>query len=172
MNFRCQQLSKTFDGVRAIDALDLELPSKGITAIIGPNGAGKTTLINCLTGFLRPDQGQSFLGKTEITHMPPHRIARLGVARTFQDLRLISNVSVLDNVLTACPGQRGEGLLHALLGFGVKREEVVNRKRALELLKFVELTEMVDDPAGELSYGQQKVLTLAVCLDRHWEDHG
>ena len=97
--FRCKNLSKSFDGVHAVDGVTLEFPGSGITAIIGPNGAGKTTLLNVLTSFLKPDAGNCFLGAHETSHLPPHRIARLGVARTFQDLRLISQVSVLENVL-------------------------------------------------------------------------
>lgn len=162
--FRCESLSKSFDGIRALDGVTLSLPSSGITAIIGPNGAGKTTLFNVFNGFLRPDRGRCFLGETETTRRAPHRIARLGVARTFQDLRLISLVSVLDNVLTACPKQRGERLLPALTRAGVKKEEATNEVKAMELLRFVGLEEKAQTPAGELSYGQQKLLTLAVCL--------
>ncbi len=162
--FRCQKLSKSFDGVHAIDGVTLEFPASGITAIIGPNGAGKTTLLNVLTGFLRPKAGRCFLGERETTHLPPHRIARLGVARTFQDLRLIGQVSVLDNVLVARPHQRGERLLPALLRFGVADEEACNRDEAMRWLRFVGLEKKAEDLAGEMSYGQQKLLTLAVCL--------
>jgi ABC-type branched-subunit amino acid transport system ATPase component len=161
---RCQGLTKTFDGVQALDEVRLDFPSEEITAIIGPNGAGKTTLLNVLTGFLRPDGGRCFLGEREITHLPPHRIARFGVVRTFQDLRLILQVSVLDNVLLACPRQRGEHLLAALLRFGVAAEEARNREEAMQLLRFVGLEEKANELAGELSYGQQKLLTLACCL--------
>ncbi len=163
-SFRCECVRKAFDGVHALDGVTLSLPTEGITAIIGPNGAGKTTLLNVLTGFLRPEQGRCCLGETETTRMAPHRIARLGVARTFQDLRLIQFVSVLDNVMTARPNQRGERLLPALTRIGVAREERENRAKAMELLEFVGLAEKAMDPAGELSYGQQKLLTLAVCL--------
>jgi branched-chain amino acid transport system ATP-binding protein len=162
--FRCDNLCKTFEGVHAIDRVSVAFPASGNTAIIGPNGAGKTTLLNVLTGFLRPNAGRCFLGARETTHLPPHEIARLGVARTFQDLRLIGQVSVLDNVLLARPNQRGEGLLSALVRRGVKHEESENRQKAIELLQFVGLNEKAEDAAGELSYGQQKLLTLACCL--------
>lgn len=111
--FRCDGLCKSFDGVHALVDVHLQFPPSGIIAIIGPNGAGKTTLLNVLTGFLRPEAGRCFLGEREITHLPPHLIARLGIARTFQDLRLILQVSALDNVLLARPCQRGERLLAA-----------------------------------------------------------
>ena len=161
---RCDGLQKSFDGVCALADVGLELPPTGITAVIGPNGAGKTTLLNILTGFLRPDRGQCFLGEREMTHLSPHRIARLGIARTFQDLRCILQVSVLDNVLLARPNQRGETLLGALLRFGVAAEEDRNREAAERLLTFVGLADKDSELAGELSYGQQKLLTLACCV--------
>jgi branched-chain amino acid transport system ATP-binding protein len=133
-------------------------------AIIGPNGAGKTTLLNVITGFLRPDVGQAFLGERELTRLPAYKIARLGIARTFQDLRLISQVSVLENVLVARPNQKGEGLLRLLFRVGVAAEEKQNREQAMHWLKFVGLDAYKNDAAGELSYGQQKLLTLACCL--------
>ena len=163
-SLRCVELSKSFDGVRALDHIDLTFPTAGITAIIGPNGAGKTTLINLLTGFLRPDAGKCFLGGQEITRLSPHEIARLGIARTFQDLRLILQVPVLDNVMLARPLQRGETLLGALLRIGVAKEESENREAAMVLLRFVGLEERANDLTGKLSYGQQKLLTIACCL--------
>jgi ABC-type branched-subunit amino acid transport system ATPase component len=161
---RCEALEKTFGGTRALASVTLEFPTSGITAVIGPNGAGKTTLINILTGFIRPDSGRCFLGKREITRMAPHRIARLGLARTFQDLRLIQQITVLDNVMLARPNQRGERLFYALFRFGVRAEEARNREEAMRLLKFVGLEEKAAELAGELSYGEQKLLTLACCL--------
>jgi ABC-type branched-subunit amino acid transport system ATPase component len=161
---RCENVRKSFDGIHALDGVTVEFPSSGITAIIGPNGAGKTTLINVLTGFLRPNDGRCFLGEREVTRMAPHRIARLGVARTFQDLRLISLVSLLENVMIARPNQRGERLWPALFRAGVAAEESRNCEEAMRWLRFVGLEEKAQEPAGELSYGQQKLLTLAVCL--------
>jgi len=163
-SFRCKGLSKSFDGVRAIADLDIEFPSSEITSIIGPNGAGKTTLINLLTGFVRPDVGRCFLGEHDITRLAPDRIARLGVARTFQDLKLILQVPVLDNMMLARPHQAGETLIGALLRIGVAKEEMRNRDEAIRLLRLVGLEEKATDLAGELSYGQQKLLTLACCL--------
>jgi neutral amino acid transport system ATP-binding protein len=163
-SFRFIGLCKSFNSIRALVDVTLELPSTGITAIIGPNGAGKTTLINVLTGFLRADSGQFFLGQREITYLAAHSIAKLGVARTFQDLRLILKVPVLENVMLARPNQRGETLAGALLRVGVAKEEMQNRDEAIHLLRFVGLEEKAIDLAGELSYGQQKLLTVACCL--------
>lgn len=162
--FRCDGLCKSFDGIHALASVHLQFPPSGIVAVIGPNGAGKTTLLNILTGFLCPEAGHCFLGNREITALSPHRIAQLGVARTFQDLRLILQTSALENVLLARPCQKGERMLAALLRFGVAEEEARNREEALRLLRFVGLAEKADDLAGELSYGQQKLLTLACCL--------
>jgi ABC-type branched-subunit amino acid transport system ATPase component len=157
-------LSKSFDGTRALAEVSVEFSSSGIIAIIGPNGAGKTTLINVLTGFLRADSGRSFLGERELAGLAPHKIARFGIGRTFQDLRLINLVSALENVMLARPNQKGERLLPALFRFGVAVEEKRNHEEAMCLLRFVGLEEKAKEPAGELSYGQQKLLTLACCL--------
>jgi ABC-type branched-subunit amino acid transport system ATPase component len=161
---RCQSVSKSFDGVKALSSLDITFPSKGIAAIIGPNGAGKTTMLNVMTGFLKPESGRCFLGEFDITGISPQRIVQLGVARTFQNLRLILQVSVLDNIMLAKPGQRGESFLGAISGIGVTREESTNREEAIDLLTFVGLEAMANELAGALSYGQQKLLTLACCL--------
>lgn len=161
---RCDNLSKSFGGVQALANVSLEFPTSGIVAIIGPNGAGKTTLLNVVTRFLRPSSGQVFLGDSELTRLPAHKIARLGIARTFQDLRLISQVSVLENVLVARPNQKGERLLRALFRFGVAVEEKKNREAAMHWLNFVGLDRAAKQQTGELSYGQQKLLTLACCL--------
>lgn len=161
---RCEGLSKSFDATQALAQVTLEFPTSGITAVIGPNGAGKTTLVNILTGFIRPDSGRCLLGKREITRMAPHRIARLGLARTFQDLRLIQQITVLDNVMLARPNQRGERLFYALFRFGVRAEEARNREQATHLLRVVGLEEKAAELAGDLSYGEQKLLTLACCL--------
>lgn len=161
---RCESLSKSFDGVKALDGVTLHLPKTGIIALVGPNGAGKTTLLNVITGFLRPDGGRCFLADEELTRLTPHRIVQLGIARTFQDLRVIKLISVLDNVMLARPEQKGEHLWRALTRFGVGAQENSNRAQAVELLRFVGLEERSRDPAGSLSYGQQKLLTLACCL--------
>ena len=161
---RCENVRKAFDGIQALDGVDLAFPPSGVVAIIGPNGAGKTTLLSIMTGFLRPDAGNVFLGQQDISRQPPHRVAHLGIARTFQDLRLIRRMSVVENVMLARPGQRGEGLFYGLFRFGVGEEETANRQASMGILAFVGLEERANELAGELSYGQQKLLTLAVCL--------
>jgi neutral amino acid transport system ATP-binding protein len=163
-SLRCEKVSKAFGGVAAINGVTVEFLASGITSIIGPNGAGKTTLLNVLTGCVRPDQGRCFVGTHETTQLAPHRIAQMGVVRTFQDLRLIRGVSALENVLLARPGQRGERLLPALVRSRGGAEERENEKEARRLLEFARLDDKADELAGELSYGQQKLLTLACCV--------
>ncbi|MBF0605155.1 MAG: ABC transporter ATP-binding protein [Nitrospirae bacterium] len=157
-------LRKKFGGTAALSDVSLSFTNEGTVALIGPNGAGKTTLLNIISGFLAPDSGQVFLGATEITGMAPYRIAKLGIVRTFQELRIIRNLSTLDNVMLSRPEQLGENLLHALLRLRSKQGEIDNRQTAFQLLEIVGLEEKSIDPAGSLSYGQQKLLALACCL--------
>lgn len=160
----CRDLSVRFDGVQALYAVNLSFKAPAIIAIIGPNGAGKTTLLNVITGFLRPDTGTCHVEGKLISGMPPWRVSNLGIARTFQDLRLVRSVSVLENVLLARPRQSGERLIPALVGRSVRREEEQNREAAIQALVAVGLDRQASALAGELSYGQQKLLTLACCL--------
>ena len=157
-------LCKSFGGHHVLQEVSFHFSSPRIVAIIGPNGAGKTTLLNVLTGFLAADSGDCTLDQRSITHLPPHRIVQLGAAPTFQDLRLIRQVSVRENVLLARPQQKGENLVSALWGFGVEQQEKHNRQVAMKLLHFVGLEKMASNLVAELSYGQQKLLSLACCL--------
>lgn len=163
-DLRCVELTRRFGGVEAVSGVNLTFLGTGVTAIIGPNGAGKTTLLNLLTGVLRPDSGYCALGSHAVSQMARHQVADLGIGRTFQEVRLVRRVSVLENVMTARPHQRGEGLLGALTGIGVRRDEERNAAHARTLLQYVGLDAKASEPAGTLSFGQQKLLTLAVCL--------
>ena len=107
-------VSKTFDGVKAVDGLSLAVEEHQIASLIGPNGAGKTTLFNLICGFLHSDGGSIVFRGKALDGMGPHHVARLGVGRTFQDLRLIRKVSVLDNIMLGFQNQAGEGVLHSL----------------------------------------------------------
>lgn len=161
---RCENLCKAFEGTPALDGIGVSFPPSGVVGIIGPNGAGKTTFLNVLTGFLRPNAGTVYLGRTKLTHLPPRDIVRAGISRTFQELRVVTLISVLENVMLARPNQSGERLWRALSRIGVEREEHRNRTEAERLLEFVGLADRAGEPAGELSYGQQKLLSLACCL--------
>jgi len=158
------EVSKSFDGVVAVDGMSMTLCERRITSIIGPNGSGKTTLLNLIGGFVFPDRGDILLRGQRISGMRPYRIAALGVARTFQNLRLLRRATLIDNVLLAFQHQAGEGVFCALTGWKTRREEKASQATARELLAFVGLEGKAYELAGSLSYGQQKLVTLACCL--------
>ncbi|MBI2555234.1 MAG: branched-chain amino acid ABC transporter ATP-binding protein/permease [Candidatus Rokubacteria bacterium] len=160
-----RDVTKSFGGIRALDNLSLTLEEGRITGLIGPNGAGKTTAFNLITGFLEPDAGSIMYRGRELRGAKPHEISRLGIARSFQDLRLFPRMTVLDNVVVALPGQRTERL--SLIFFAaphVVRAERENLRRAYELLAFVGLAEKAGELAEDLSYAEQKLLVLARLL--------
>ena len=160
---KVEALSKHFNGVQAVRDVSFSLQKGTATSLIGPNGAGKTTLFNMICGYLKPDLGSiMFMGK-ELQGAPPHAIAAMGIGRTFQNLRVIKMLTVLDNVLLSFSDRQMQGfpgIFNALR----KDPEAKNRERAKELLDFVGLSEKTNNPAGSLSYGQQKLLSLACCL--------
>jgi branched-chain amino acid transport system ATP-binding protein len=171
LGIRCERLSKRFNGLKALREVSLSLPRPGIVGVVGPNGSGKTTLLNVLTGFLAPDEGRWFIDEKEGTRRPPYAIARLGVSRSFQDVRLAGRVTVLENLLLALSPLNRETIGAALIGFFRKelRREQSLVKSALELLHVVGLGEMAKHEARALSYGQRKLLALACCMARETE---
>ena len=155
-------LSKSFGTTVAADSLAMGLATGKITALVGPNGAGKTTVFNLLTGYLRPDRGSVWLGGRDLAGMRPDEIAMNGVVRTFQDVRLWTGMSVLDNVAVAIPDQPGEHIGPLFRpGAQIGRREDEVRERAMEWLGYVGLEGYSQDLAGSLSYGQSKLLSLA-----------
>ncbi len=160
-----QNLGMRFGGLLALEDFCLEVPEGALYGLIGPNGAGKTTVFNLISGFLKPSRGRISLNGAEITRLPPHRITYLGVARTFQNIRLFQELSVLDNVLVGfhCRSRAswGEAILRLPRYRGEERE---HRTRARELLREVGLAEAAAQPAGKLPYGHQRRLEIARAL--------
>ena len=160
-----KNVSKSFDGVKAVDGVSIGFEKRKITALIGPNGAGKTTVFNLISGFMHPDKGEIYYRNKNIVGLQPWDIARMGIGRIFQDVRVFDRMTVLDNVLTAFKNQSGEiALVSVIAPWRVKREENIHKARALELLDFVELRDKAMDYAENLSYGQQKLLSIARLL--------
>ncbi|MCS6831811.1 MAG: ABC transporter ATP-binding protein [bacterium] len=160
-----REVSKSFGGLRAVDRVSAVFQPGRITALIGPNGAGKTTLFHLIGGVLQPDEGDILYNGKRLNGLPPWKVARLGIGRLFQDVRVFRKLSALENALTAFPNQLGESPLWSILQRPkVVRQEVAATERARRLLAFVGLLEMADDPAESLSYGQQKLLAIARLL--------
>jgi len=158
-------LSRRFGGARAVDQVTLTLPPGRITGLIGPNGAGKTTLFNLIAGSLRPSAGRVRFEGRDISRAPPHRRLRLGLGRTFQIPRPFAAMTVLENVLLAAQGQRGERpFANWLAGRAVAAEERRNLARAREIIAFLHLDRLAASPAAALSGGQRKLLELARVL--------
>ena len=160
-----QNLIKEFDGIKAADNISFEVEKGSICGLVGPNGSGKTTVFNLICGYLRPERGRIFLDRREITTLSPHQIAQLGIGRTFQNIRLFPQISVLDNVMLGLKYEVGDHFLAALFQTKrMKKEEKQNVLRAEEILKFVGLIEKKGDLAENLSHGQRKLLELARIL--------
>ncbi|UCM87704.1 ABC transporter ATP-binding protein [Streptomyces marincola] len=151
------ELTKSFGGVRAVDRASVSFQHGKINALIGPNGSGKTTFFNCVTGMIKPDSGTVTYRERDITGRPPHRIARAGIGRSFQLCRVFPRMTVLDNVLVGVRRNRLRDLIA-----GARQPDEVEKAR--ELLVRVGIDHLENAEAGNLSYGQQKLLELAGVL--------
>ena len=158
-------LVKRFLGVTAVGGVDLAVAAGELVSLIGPNGSGKTTLFNCVTGYLAADGGRVLFRGQDITGAPPHRIARLGLGRTFQHVSVFGRLSALENLLVFLQQHQEEHLLARLVRTPrVRRFEAAAIERARMLLDLVGLGARAADPAGSLSYGQRKLLAFAAAL--------
>lgn len=160
-----QGVTKRFGGVKPAQDVSFRLQRGHIHALIGPNGAGKSTMINMLTGLIDPSEGSICFKGEETVGKPVHEICCMGMGRTFQNLRLFSDLSVLDNVMLGRHSRMTNGFLTSLMAWPVaRREEAATRIRALQLLELVDLLHLAHQPAGSLSYGLQRRVELARAL--------
>jgi branched-chain amino acid transport system ATP-binding protein len=156
---------KEFGGLIAVNDLDFVIPHRSIVSLIGPNGAGKTTFFNMLTGLYQATSGRIVFDGSDVTRKPPHTITKLGVGRTFQNIRLFPQMTALENVLVGMHSRLRGGILGSILGLPrVRREEREAREKARELLRYAGLRGVDDELAESLSYGDQRRLEVARAL--------
>jgi ABC-type branched-subunit amino acid transport system ATPase component len=162
---RLEALSKSFGGLKAVSDLSFEVKAGTITSLIGGNGAGKTSAFNLITGNLSPDAGEIHFRGQRVDGLAPHKVARAGIARGFQELRLFNRLSARDNIEVAMPGQRGESLWRSLIGGRSLRDEAkAAEASSTGLLRDLSIAAQADQLAERLSYGQQKLLSLGRLL--------
>jgi len=154
-----------FGGIKAVEELDLRVRAGFIMSLIGPNGAGKTTVFNCLTGMARPTKGRIIFSDKDISDLPPHEISRLGISRTFQNIRLFKDMSAVENVMVAQHCMVRSGLFASVFRpQSFRTEERTIREKSMEYLDFVGLSGYADSASGSLPYGAQRRLEIARAL--------
>jgi branched-chain amino acid transport system ATP-binding protein len=156
---------RRFGGLFAVNDVSFSVGNGEVVSVVGPNGAGKTTLFNLITGVLKPDRGKVVFDGKDITGTAPHRLAAMGIARTFQNIRLFGEMSALENVMVGRHARTHQGVLGAIFRHRAAREEEAGiRKRAMELLDFVGIAKFADRTSRHLSYGDQRRLEIARAL--------
>ncbi|WP_081887627.1 ABC transporter ATP-binding protein [Verrucomicrobium sp. BvORR034] len=162
---RLEDITLSFGGVVAVSNIDMSVEPGEIRAIIGPNGAGKSSLINVISGVYRPDRGRVWIGGRSYAQVPTQKLARLGVARTFQNLALFRGLSVFDNIVTARVFARRANFIEQMIGLGrARRERLDARERTERIMSFLDLTGIRHTLVGTLPYGLQKRVELARAL--------
>ena len=162
---RVETLSKRFGGVEAVAGVSFHVRRGEIYSLIGPNGAGKTTTFNMISGVVKPSSGTVHFDGSDITGMPAHRLAAIGIGRTFQNLAVFKHASVVDNLLVGRHCHMATNVLDASWFFGrARREELEHRRKVEEIIDFLEIEEIRDMPVGTLSYGLQKRVELGRAL--------
>jgi branched-chain amino acid transport system ATP-binding protein len=164
MILEVNDIKKSFGGIKALDGISIGIEENAIIGLIGPNGSGKTTLLNTVSGFIAPDKGTVFFDKKDITSLPPYKVARLGMTRTFQITRLFRGMTVLESMLLASKTQ-DDGLFPIFFN----RKKLIDRERwdvrkAVEILDFLEIGHLKYEYTVALSGGQQKLLSLGMAL--------
>ncbi len=160
-----EDIHLSFGGTQALTNISFNVHAGEILAIIGPNGAGKTSMLNCINSFYKPDQGQITLTGRSITNLPPHKIARLGVARTFQNLALYSGLSTLDNLMAARHIHMKSGMLGCMVYWGFShREDLQHRRVVEEIIDFLEIEHIRKSIVGALPHGLRKRVELGRAL--------
>jgi len=162
---RIEGLSRNFGGLRAVCDLEADIYEGRITSLIGPNGAGKTTAFNLITGLIPVSSGRIYFDDSEITGLPPYKIAKLGIARTFQNIRIFGNMSVVENVMVGLHTRTRRGFFSAAFRLpGTRREERYIYEEAMKELAFVGLEHAAHMNAASLPFGQQRTLEIARAL--------
>ena len=158
-------ITLSFGGVGALKGISISVDRSEMVAIIGPNGAGKTCLLNCINGFYRPQKGHIYYRDQEITYMPSHKIAELGIARTFQNIELYAGLTTLDNIMAARHIHIRSNPLASAIYFGpARRDEIKHRKYAEDIIEFLEMGPIRKKVVGSLSYGLRKRVELGRAL--------
>ncbi len=158
-------VTKQFGGLTAVNAVDLQVPERGIVSIIGPNGAGKTTFFNCITGFYRPEEGTLVFDDVLLNQARPDQITAMGISRTYQNIRLFAEMTAIENILVGQHHRLASGVLGTILQLPqTRREEKKALDEAFELLDFVGLRGLGDTMAKNLPYGDQRRLEIARAL--------
>lgn len=165
VKIRIENLSLSFGGVRALTDISIDINEREILAIIGPNGAGKTCVLNCINGFYKPQKGEIYFGDKRITRIRPDRAAKMGLARTFQNIELYSGLSTLDNIMAARHVLMKQNFLSSALYFGpAHKEEIKHRNVVEDIIDFLEIEPIRKKTVGSLPYGMRKRVELGRAL--------
>lgn len=165
MKLEVKDVSLSFGELQALAWIDVEVREREILAIIGPNGAGKTALLNCINGFYRPQSGDIFFDSTKITKLSPHKIATLGVSRTFQNMQLYTGLTTLDNLMAARHIHLKPNFLAGALYFGWEHDKEIKHRHVVEeIIDFLEMEPIRKKVVGSLPYGQRKRVDLGRAL--------
>ena len=164
-SLQVEQVSLSFGGTAVLNDISFDVRQGEIRAIIGPNGAGKTSMLNCISGFYRPQSGHILYGQDDLTQMPTHKVATLGVARTFQNIALYTRLSTLGNLMAARHIHMRQGMWTSMLYWGRgQREEVAHREVVEEIIDFLEIAHIRKAIVGALPYGLRKRVELGRAL--------